>query len=204
VANYDRSLSLVIDPILSYSTFLAGSGWTSPKAIAVDSNGNAYLTGTTTTDNFPGISGTGGLFVAKLNAAGTGVVYVTYFGGNDHNYADQSNGIAVDGSGSAYVTGATSSTSFPVTQSTLKSTKTTFDLDGFVLKFGPSGQIVWGTYLGGSADDHGNAIAVDSSGNSYVAGSSGSTDFPTTSGECDSNQDAFVATLNATGSALQR
>jgi sugar lactone lactonase YvrE len=202
VAVYDRSLPLVIDPILSYSTFLAGSGWTFPTAIAVDSNGNAYVTGDTTTDDFPGTSGAGGLFVAELNAAGTGIVYVTYFGGNNSSYPDQATGIAVDGSGNAYATGATSSTNFPVTQGTLKSTKTTFDWDGFVVKFGPGGQIVWGTYLGGSADDYGNAIAVDSFGNSYVAGASDSTDSPTTSGACASNQDAFVATLNATGSAL--
>jgi hypothetical protein len=202
VANYDCSLPLTIDPVLSYSTFLGGTGTTNPSAIAVDTNGDAYMTGTTTTNDFPGTSGAGGLFVAELNPAGTGVTYVTYFGGATNSYNDQASAIAVDSSGNVHVAGRTSSNTFPTTPGTLEPTRITFNSTGFVVEFGPNGQIAWGTYLGGSVVDAASAIATDDSGNSYVAGFSSSTDFPATSGACASNQDAFVATLNATASAL--
>ena len=202
LANYDHSLPLDIDPVLRYSTFLSGSGDNYPMGIAVDSSGSAYVTGSTTTSDFPGTSGAGGLFVARLNTLGTGIVYVTYFGGTTNANFNAANGIAVDGSGNAYITGAAFAADFPVTPGAFRSTKEASNGDAFVLKFGPSGELVWGTYLGGSDADYGAAIAVDGSGTSYVAGSTQATDFPTTSGACIGRGDVFVVTLNTAGSAL--
>ena len=202
LANYDHSLPLDIDPVLSYSTFLAGSGDNYPTGIAVDSSGSAYVTGSTTISDFPGTSGAGGLFVARLNTPGTGIVYVTYFGGTTNANFNAANGIAVDGSGNAYITGAAFAADFPVTPGAFRTTKEAANGDAFVVKFGPGGELVWGTYLGGSDADNGAAIAVDGSGTTYVVGSTSATDFPTTSRACIGGGDVFVVTLNTTGSAL--
>jgi len=200
VAEYDRSLPLTIDPVLSYSTLLGGSGAATVAGIAVDGNGQAYVTGTTATDDLPGTSGSGGLFVAKLNGTGTGVAYVTYFD-SPNSISDQSNAIAVDGPGNAYITGYTTNPRFPVTSGVLQSTRPGVQ-NAFVMKLNASGGIAWSTYLGGSGIDAANAIAVDGSGNAYVAGYSNSSDFPATAHACATNQEAFVTALNATGSAL--
>src|SRR5206468_2466155 len=120
VGPYDRSQTLVIDPVLSYSTYLGGSAQDNGRAIALDSAGNAYVTGATASTNFPGASSSaiqptfGGFqdaFVAKLNATGTALLYSTYLGGSAGDYAG---GIALDSSGNAYVTGFTGSTNFPL------------------------------------------------------------------------------------------
>jgi hypothetical protein len=205
LANYDHTLPLDIDPVISYSTFLANpypNNPTLPAAIAV-SNGDAYVTGYISW-GFPGDSPTSRLFVAKLNAAGSGFVYVTYFGAPGVVTTDQAGGIAVDSVGNAFVTGTTERTNFPTTPGTLQPTKTTGDgdTDAFVLKFGTSGELIWGTYLGGTGQDRGQAIAVDNSGNSYVAGFSRSADFPGAPQACANDVDAFVVSLNPTGSAL--
>jgi hypothetical protein len=221
VGRYDASQPLVIDPVLSYSTYLGGSGpeyTQDSNAIAVDSSGNAYVTGYTASTNFPGVNpiqstyGGGGAliqgdaFIAKLNAAGTALVYSTYLGGSDGDFGVA---IALDSSGSAYVAGATSSTNFPVTSGSFQ---TTFGggtrQDGFVAKLSPAGSaLVYSTYLGGSSGDYAHGIAVDSVGNAYVTGFTSSTNFP---GAGSSSiqpalhgfNDAFVAKLNATGTAL--
>ena len=114
---HDPSKPLVIDPVVVYSTYLGGSGGDSGSGIAVDSSGNAYITGNTFSTDFPtaspfqaALGGTDDAFVIKLNAVGSAVVYATYLGGSG---GDSGNGIAVDSSGNAYVTGSTSSTNFP-------------------------------------------------------------------------------------------
>ena len=202
---------------LVYSTYLGGSNADYGLGIAVDSAGNAYVTGYTTSTDFPitpgafqtvcnggsGCSQYGDAFVAKINAAGSALVYSTYLGGNTY---DTSYGVAVDSSGNAYVTGQTSSTDFPTT---LGAFQTIFGgrSDAFVTKFNPSGSgLVYSTYLGGSLWDEGSGIAVDSAGNAYVTGATGSADFPTMNplqptfgGGYD---DAFVSKLNPTGSQL--
>src|ERR1700676_32035 len=130
VPDYDRSKQLVIDPVLSYSTYLGGSGDDGGSGLAVDSSGNAYVTGFTQSTNFPGTStstiqsaygsGNDDAFVTKINAAGSALVYSTYLGGSGSDYGY---GIAVDSSGNAYVTGFTQSTNFPGTStSTIHST----------------------------------------------------------------------------------
>ncbi len=209
VGAYDRARALVIDPILSYSTYLGGSGMDSIRALAVDSSGNAYLAGYTDSVDVP-VSGAfqstsrGGVdaFVAKLNPAGTGLVYCTYLGGG---YDDRAFGIAVDSYGSAYVTGWTYSSNFPTTNGA-RQRVFAGGRDAFVAKLNPAGNaLVYSTFLGGSSHDSGNAIAVDGAGNAYVAGDTYSTNFPVLNGYRSTNagrQDAFVSKLNPAGSSL--
>jgi len=194
---------------LVYSTYLGGNGVDRASGIAVDSSGNAYVTGYTESTNFPTASplqatygGGHDIFVAKLNPAGSALVYSTYLGGY---YTDWGYGIAVDSSGNAYVTGYTSG-NFP-TASPLQASHGGGGSDAFVAKLNAAGSaLVYSTYLGGSGDDRGVGIAVDSSGNAYVTGSTTSTNFPTASPLQAANgggtYDAFVAKLNAAGSAL--
>ena len=150
---YDRSLPLVIDPVLSYSTLLGGSAFDSATAIAVDSSGSAYVAGFTDSYDFPTLgpsqsynAGGNDAFVAKLNATGNGLVYCTYIGGSGD---DRAYGIAVDPSGNAYVTGSTTSLNFPVRyalQSRLLGSR-----NAFVVKLSPAGNMMlYSTYLGGS------------------------------------------------------
>ncbi|HEU4596905.1 MAG TPA: SBBP repeat-containing protein, partial [Pyrinomonadaceae bacterium] len=214
LGEYDSALPLVIDPVLSYSTYLGGSGGDQGLHIAVDSAGNAYVVGFTTSTNFPtanaiqaasgGSGGFGDAFVTKLNAAGSALVYSTYLGGNG---SDQGRGIAVDSAGNAYVTGVTNSTNFP-TANALQATKGSNGDDAFVTKLNAAGSaLVYSTYLGGGdSAEFGQAITVDSDGNAYVTGNTFSNDFPTVNPiqatEGGGSTDAFLSKINATGSAL--
>lgn len=193
---------------LIYSTCLGGSGGDSGHAIAVDASGNAYITGLTFSTDFPTTSpfqaanaGGGDAFVTKLNATGSALVYSTYLGGSA---SDQGFGIALDSSGNAYVTGFTQSTNFP-TASSFQAAEAGGQ-DAFVAKLNPAGSaLLYSTYLGGSGDDFGHAIAVDSSGNAYITGYTFSTNFPTASPLQAANAgppDAFIAELNTTGATL--
>jgi hypothetical protein len=207
VAAYDRSLPLVIDPVLAYSTYLGGSMNDYGYGIAVDSAGNAYVTGPASSTDFPTASPlqpTGGYddaFVAKLNAAGSALVYSTYLGGSS---GDSGTGVAVDSAGNAYVTGYTYSTNFPTASPLQPANGGGFD--AFVTKLNAAGSaLVYSTYLGGSDRDDGYSIAVDSAANAYVTGETWSTNFPTASplqAAKAGQYDAFVAKLNAAGSAL--
>jgi hypothetical protein len=209
VGAYDASLPLTIDPVLSYSTYLGGSGADSGQAIAVDGSGNAYVTGYATSTDFPTTfayqnvnAGGNDVFVAKLNAAGTALLYSTYLGGSA---TDVGRGIAVDAAGDAYVTGFTFSGDFPVTAGAFQTVAQ--GNDGFVTKLNAAGTaLLYSTYLGGSNGASPAAIAVDGAESAYVAGITASTDFPTTAGALQTTSggagDGFVAKLNAAGSAL--
>ncbi len=225
VAGYDLQRPLFIDPLV-YSTYLGGSGNDSGVSIAVDSSGSAYVTGATYSTDFPTTPGafqtmcgggcsnnTDDAFVTKLNPTGSTLVYSTYLGGSN---LDQGQGIAVDSSGDAYVAGTTYSTDFPTTPGAFQTTcgggcADSTD-DAFVTELNPTGSaLVYSTYLGGSGNDAGASIAVDSSGSAYITGATYSTDFPTTPGAfqtmcgggCSNNtDDAFVTKLNPAGSAL--
>ena len=213
VGAYDAARPLVIDPVLSYSTYLGGSGsFESGIGIAVDSAGSAYVTGDTNSTNFPTTSGAfqttfgGGFsdaFVTKLNPAGSALVYSTYLGGSAD---DRGHGIAVDSAGNAYVTGVTASTNFPTTSGAFQTTFGGAPSDAYVTKLNPAGSaLVYSTYLGGVENDQGSAIAVDSAGSAYVTGLTFSTNFPTASpiqAAKAGDFDAFVTKLNAAGSAL--
>ncbi len=208
---YNTQQPLVIDPVLSYSTYLGGSGDEDGESIAVDSAGNAYVTGPTSSTNFPTTTGAYSTtaatpynaFVAKLNAAGSALVYSTYLGGSGNDDAGQ--GIAVDSAGDAYVAGWTNSTDFP-TKNAYQSGYGGGNHDAFVAKLNPSGSgLVYSTYLGGSGDDLGAGIALDSAGDAYVTGVTQSSDYPhyhAAQGSNKGNGDAFVTVLNAAGSAL--
>jgi len=205
---YDASRPLVIDPVLAYSTYLGGSGQEFGQDIAVDSGGNAYVTGFTSSIDFPTVSalqstfaGVNDAFVTKVNPAGSAAVYSTYLGGSDD---DEAFSIAVDASGNAYVTGFTQSVDFPTAsplQSALGGVR-----DAFVAKLDPTGSaLVYSTYLGGSAPDVGESIALDASNNAYVTGFTDSSNFPTQNpiqGALNGTADAFVTKVNSAGSAL--
>jgi hypothetical protein len=210
LARYDRSLALQIDPVvLVYSTYLGGWGEETGEGIAVDGAGSAYVTGETSSSAFPTHSGyqadQGGsdAFVTKLTPAGNALIYSTYLGGNnsDHAYA-----IAVDGAGSAYVTGQTSSLNFP-TQLPYQATLQGPSSDVFVTKLTPAGNaLVYSTYLGGNNYDYVHGIAVDAAGSAYVTGETYSTNFPNQSPYQATfrggGQDVFVTKLTPAGSAL--
>jgi len=229
LAAYDTTRSLVIDPVLAYSTYLGGSGFDESHGIAVDAGGNAYVIGSTGSADFPTTSGAfqstfaGGTtpspfdaFVTKLNPTGTGLVYSTYLGGS---VSDEASSIAVDANGSAYLTGSTNSADFPTTAGAFQPNFASGTSDAFVTKLDHTGSaIVYSTYLGGSAAadsfDSGTGIAVDAAGNAHVTGYTTSTNFPTTPGAFQPTAsvpdrtfftnppDAFVTKLNPTGSAL--
>lgn len=208
--SYDVTKPLIIDPVLSYSTYLGGSGNDKGAGIAVDTAGNAYLTGQTTSANFPtpnalqSSSTEVEAFVTKVNPAGTALVYSTYLGGSG---TDEGLSIAVDAAGSAYVTGHTASSNFPTVNPVQPSLSGGELGDAFVTKLNSAGSALeYSTFLGGSLLDRGNGIAVDGSGNAYVTGQTNSADFPKTQGAAQTviggDHDAFVTKLNSSGSTL--
>ncbi|HEX5432074.1 MAG TPA: SBBP repeat-containing protein, partial [Bryobacteraceae bacterium] len=205
IGPYDSSRPLLIDPVLSYATYLGGSGMSAVTGLAVDSSGDLYISGWTEAldSQIMGAlqaSNKGGVdaFIMKLNATGSGLLYATYIGGRSD---DRAAAIAVDGSGQAYVTGSTASSNFPLAspiRSTLGGGR-----DAFALKLNAAGSaLVYSTYLGGSNSDSGTAIAADASGNAYVAGDTLSADFPVLSaaqGAFGGGTDAFVTKLTPAG-----
>ncbi|HVA00140.1 MAG TPA: SBBP repeat-containing protein, partial [Terriglobia bacterium] len=210
VADYDRERPLVIDPALSYSTYLGGTASDSGAGIAVDSSGNAYVTGSTASTNFPtaapiasALSGTADAFVAKLDPSGSSLVYSTFLGGNN---VDQGSAIAVDSSGDAFVAGTTSSTNFPTTAGAAQTGFAGGQTDAFVARLNPAGDtLAYATYLGGTGNDTAHAIALDSSGDAFVAGDTASTDFPTHAPLQSANGgqgDAFLSEVKPDGSGL--
>ena len=188
---------------LVYASYLGGQGDDQATAIAIDGSGNAFLTGSTASGNFPKanpfaggdvFAGTQDAFVAKFNASGSALLYADYLGGSA---TDVGRDIAVDSSGNAYLTGYTASTDFPVSAGALDSLcgtngqcdglvddnqdgqfETIHTFDAFVTKIGSNGSLLYSTYLGGERYDYGNAIAVDGSGRAYVAGETRSANFP--------------------------
>ncbi|PWW08663.1 putative repeat protein (TIGR01451 family) [Paenibacillus cellulosilyticus] len=209
--DYRTDLELIIDPMfLLYSTYLGGSDTDIGFGIAVDNQDNAYITGQTLSLDFPiapgafqpGKDGSSSVFVTKVNASGTALVYSTFLGGNS---SDLGRGIAIDDAGSAYVTGQTLSPDFPITagafQPFIGGTQ-----DAFVTKLSPSGgSLVYSTFLGGDGVDTGFAIAVNSAGNAYVAGGTSSVNFPVIN-EIQpfiANEHAFVSKLDPAGSSLE-
>ncbi|HTR38267.1 MAG TPA: SBBP repeat-containing protein [Bryobacteraceae bacterium] len=201
---------------LIYSTYLGAStgGGVGGNSIAVDPSGNAYVTGYTSSFDFPTtvnafqttLHASSGVtaFVSKLNAAGSALVYSTYLGGN---YLELGTGIAVDALGSAYVVGSTGSSDFPTTSAAFQPT-----LHGarnaFITKLNATGSgLIYSTYLGGSWYDWAYGISLDAGHNAYVTGEAGSSDFPTTPSALQSAPAgtaiaAFTAKVNSTGSAL--
>jgi hypothetical protein len=220
VSRYDHTRPLVIDPTLSYSTYLGGKNFDSGYSIAVDANGEAYVTGLVYSVDFPvargpdgaerrtgaerSTRGNGDAFVAKLNRDGSQFVYSTYLGGSAQ---DLGSGIAVDSKGNAYVTGYTRSKNFPTTHGAMQ---TKFGSgatqNAFVARLDDSGELSYSTYLGGASNDVGQGVTVDADENAYVTGYTSSSNFPTTAGAFQRTlnglQNAFVTKLNSAGTAL--
>lgn len=232
VKGCDRAKPLVIDPVLVYSTYLGGTDYNYATGIAVDASGYTYITGYTSSVDFPVSGGVQGVFsggscdtevntapcfdafVAKLNPQGTALVYSTYLGGTGDDEAVR---VAVDSSGQAYVAGFTNSLDFP-TAGPLQGSNgggacgtTAYPApcyDAFVAKLNASGSnLVYSTYLGGTGDDFSTSITADSSGNAYVGGLTSAANFPVTYGALQTSYgggpfDGFVAKINPTGSSL--
>ncbi|HEX5413845.1 MAG TPA: SBBP repeat-containing protein [Terriglobia bacterium] len=232
VSGYDPAKPLVIDPVLSYSTYLGGTDYNYATGIAVDASGYTYVTGYTSSIDFPISGGVQGIFsggscdtevntarcfdafIAKINPQGTALVYSTYLGGTGDDEAVR---VAVDSSGQAYVAGFTNSLDFP-TAGPLQGSNGGGDCgttvypaacyDAFVAKLNASGSnLVYATYLGGTGDDFASSIAADSSGNAYVGGLTSASNFPISYGTQRISYgggafDGFVTKINPTGSSL--
>ena len=211
VDRWDRRRALVIDPTIVYSAIFGGGLASSGGyGIRVDGSGNIVIAGHTYAADFPTLNaaqnGFGGnnanhAFVSKINPAGTAFIYSTYLGGSSF---DDARGLALDSSGSAWITGYTQSSDFPLlnaSQTALGGTA-----DAFVAKLSPAGTLQFSTFLGGSSSDYGYGIAVDSSGNAYVSGYSNGGVFPTTSGVVSPSNsgstDAFIAKYSPAGAVL--
>lgn len=216
IGEYQKDRQLIVDPVLSYSTLIGANNDTTVVGIATDGSGDMFITGTTYATNYPTMNpvqpqnnGTTNIFVTKLNPSGNVILYSTYLGGSAF---DSAAGIAVDTSGSAYVTGTARSGNFPTTPGafmTICPNGLGICQTGFVSKFLSNGSLDFSTYTGGSAATS-NAIAVDSTGEAYTTGTVGTSDLPTTAGSFEPSYpgaacqctSAYVEKLNAAGSAL--
>ncbi|RME47908.1 MAG: hypothetical protein D6795_13480, partial [Deltaproteobacteria bacterium] len=205
---YDENETLVIDPVLTYSTYFGGDGDDTGYGIAVDAQGNFFVTGVTASLDFPTVdaiettlSGGSDVFVTKFDATGTTLLFSTYLGGGGTDWAY---GIALDSGGNPCVTGWSTSDDFP----TIRAVQETFagGSDAFVTKLDATGtQLLFSTYLGGGSSDFGQSVTFDEEGNPVVTGYTFSTDFPTVNafqGAKGGSYDAFVTKFEATGESL--
>jgi hypothetical protein len=201
VAEYDRSRTLVIDPLLAFNLYAPGVHREIANAIAIGGDGSAYIAGYSTPYDYARrirfISDD--VFITKLNPSGTAIEYATYVGGAAD---DRANAIAVDASGAVHVTGDTTSNDFPVVAA-VQDRRAGFR-DGFALKLTPDGRdIVYSTYLGGVADDTLTSLALGASGRVVIGGVSSSLDYPVQAAlqaASAGRADAVVTALNLDGS----
>jgi hypothetical protein len=211
LAQWDPKAPLIIDPLLAYSTYLGAAELDEVSAIASDFGGSTYVVGYTRSTGFPLIrplqntlqgQNTSDTFITKLSFDGNFVLYSTYIGGEQE---DRAQAVAVDSTGSAYITGLTSSFSFPVTANTALQSQYSGTQDAFLLRLGPNGdQITYGTFLGNTdTSEVGNAIALDPGNNIIFAGTTNSFGLPVTPDAFDrtysGNVDGFVIKLNPAG-----
>jgi len=210
VGPFDHTRELVIDPVLTYSTYLGGSLADEARGIAADAQGNAYIVGSSVSIDFPGAArsqtfGSQDVFVAKLNPSGRGVVWTAYIGGNG---VDTGLAIAVDSAGAAYVAGQSASNNFPVSADAPQKLLAGGSgiTDAFIVKLAPSGTaITYASYFGGASNESANAIAIDSTGAAYIAGRTDSTDFPATTKDTlpvRGGGDAFVVKFARDGASV--
>ena len=206
---FDSEREIVIDPLL-FSTFIDGGDMDFTNDAVFDSNNNAYITGYTTSNNFPTMpgaydtsyNGSADVIVIKLNDIGSNLIFSTYIGGSDNDFGL---GIALDTADNPYITGYTESIDFPITSNAFNTSL--YEEDGFVLKLNSAGSgLIYSTFLGGTKSDTANCIYVDIYGNTYVGGITYSSDFPTTANVFDTSYagdgDGFIIKLNSSGSGL--
>lgn len=210
IGPYDRGQPLIIDPVLTYASYLGGSQSDMGYGIAVDAAGYSYVVGETWSADFPSLGGlqlgkgNRDVFVAKLSPDGSQLVFSAILGGSAD---DSGRAIAVDSAGYVYITGLTYSTDFPTTPGAFRTTASS-QAEIFVAKLSPdAGSLVYATYLGGSADDIASGIALDGFGNAYIAGYTSSPNFPITSVALQRNYrggiyDGFITKLNPGGTSL--
>ena len=223
LSKYDRTKALIVDPTLVYSTYFGGSYEDYGSAIAIDASGDAYITSSVHSTNFPVFPNPGAaqpqnngdwdVGITKFDPTKSGaasLVYSTYLGGSNHEDARD---VVVNSAGNAYVIGDTQSSDFPIFPAT-GAFQPTFGggIDAFVTKLNSTGTaFLYSTYLGGSGDESGAGIALDAADNVYVTGTTVSTNFPTTAsafsqtcgtdGNCNGgNSDAFLTELRLSGS----
>jgi hypothetical protein len=192
VEDYNHKKELVIDPVLIYSTYLGGTSFDLTWGVAADSSGNAYIVSEAFTNDFPvenpfkSHAGRTDVILSKLNSNGSKLIYSTYIGGSSYDNLTHGNAIHVDGSGSVYLAGQTSSVDFPVVNAfqpiispVIQPSSTSSPNDAFVLKVSPDGsELVFSTFLGGKHVDRARGITVGPNGNIYVVGDTFSTNFP--------------------------
>jgi Beta-propeller repeat len=224
VAAYDRTQPLTIDPVLNYSTYVGGEGFDFANGIALDSAGDAYIAGDTTSTSFPQMNAEAGtpgdialgtVFVSELNPGGTALLYSTYLGGSGNgSFGEGADAIALDSNSPAniYVTGFTGSPDFPPSTAVpafMAGPPASAATGGaaFITKLAPSAsgtaQLAYSSYLGGDTFDEGHGIAVDGTGNAYIAGETISTNFPTagtqiSTGLTSPEGNAFLTEINTT------
>lgn len=206
VGAYDRSLPLVLDPTLDYSTYVGSTGDDEGRSIAVDGSGAIYVIGNTNSVSFPDstATNTGGvdIFVTKLDPqAANHLVYTTFVGGSNNDLAS---GIVIGSQGSAHITGSTYSSDFPMAAAI--DTTLGGEIDAFVTTLDATGAALsYSSYLGGEQKDFGNGIALDGSQNLYLTGRTESAQFPTTNGRdttLGGPADAFITKLAAGGASI--
>ena len=209
LGTYAPDRPLIIDPVIRYSTYLGGGQFDAAFGVAADASGAAYVVGETWSVQFPAGSSNSAqarmsrdAFVAKLNAGGSALEYLVFLGGAQ---SDSARAVAVDSAGNAYVAGVTSSWDFPTTAGAWRRTHGGLE-DGFAVKLGPGGNLIYSTFVGAGGSDFAVAIAADGAGCAYVAGYTSSLSFPVTSGAYQSSYrggyyDGFVVKLDAAGSA---
>jgi hypothetical protein len=208
--DYDTAQALVIDPVLEYSSYLGGSGSEDSASVAVGADGDVYIAGYTTSPDLPVLNsyqesqqGFASAYVARFSLAGPtpALVYATYIG----NEVTEMRGLAVSQDGSAYVTGSTSSTTFPL-MNALQGSNAGL-IDAYVVKLAPAGDALsYSTYVGGNSIDRGRAITIDAAGAAYVTGVTASTNFPVVNAWQAGNAgalDAYVLKVSPSGAALE-
>lgn len=200
-----------LDPtgsVLIYSTYLGGTGEDEAETIAADSGGNAYIIGTTSSSDFPTLNalqptlnGAQNAFVTKLNSAGNGLIYSTYLGGDNNTHG---NSLTIDYLGNVFVTGETNSTNFPIVNAFQPLPGGAND--AYIAKISSSGaNLIYSSYLGGTADEFGSDVAIDNQGNAYVTGYTSSINFPTLNALqplLAGTTNTFITKVSPTGSLI--